>query len=208
MNKISVINKKGEKTEEIILNEKVFIEKPNDAVLYDAIKLSKASLKQGTHSTKTRGEVRGGGRKPWRQKGTGRARHGSNRSPIWVGGGVVFGPQPRKYNKKMNKKERRLALLSALSYKVIGNELIVIDNLELDSYKTKDVINILKDIGISNEKLLIIVSELSDNLILATRNLQNIMILEVSEINTLDIISADKMIITVSALEKLEEANI
>lgn len=205
MNKISVIDIKGEQVKDIVLNEKIFSIKPNDTILYDAITLANKSLKQGTSATKTRGYVRGGGRKPWRQKGTGRARHGSIRSPIWVGGGVVFGPQPGKATKKMNKKERRIALLSALSYKVIDNELIVIDNLDLKNYKTKEMLGALEKIGIKTEKTLIVVEELTDNLILATRNLKHIMLLQVEEINILDIIRASKMIITTEALKKLEE---
>ena len=122
MKKIAVLNIKGEKVKDINLNENVWGIEPNDAVLYDAIVLAQNNQRQGTSSTKTRSEVSGGGRKPWRQKGTGRARQGSTRAPHWPGGGVVFGPHPRSYSKKMNKKERRLALLSALSYKFINSE--------------------------------------------------------------------------------------
>ncbi len=205
MGKTSVLNIDGEKLKDITLNEQIWSIKPNDAVLYDAITLTRNSQRQGTHSTKTRGDVSGGGRKPWRQKGTGRARHGSTRSPIWIGGGVVFGPAPRKYEKKMNRKERRLALKSALAYKAIDNNLIIVDNFNVESHKTKDMIKTLKTLGITNENVLIIVKELTENLILATRNLENVMLLHVDEINTLDIISADKMIITVAAVNNIEE---
>lgn len=205
MSKISVLNINGEKINEITLNEKIWRIKPNDAVLYDAIKLSRNAQRQGTHSTKTRSEVRGGGRKPWRQKGTGRARHGSIRSPIWVGGGTVFGPTPRNYSKKMNRKERALALKSALTYKVLNNELIIINDFDIENYKTKEMISKLEKIGIINEKTLIVVSELTDNLILATRNLKNIQLLQVNEINTLDIIWAEKMLVTVETIKRIEE---
>ena len=205
MSKVSVLNVKGEKTSDVILNKDVWAIEPNDAVLYDAIVLSQASLRQGTASTKTRSDVSGGGAKPWRQKGTGRARQGSRVAPHWTGGGIVFGPHPRTYKTKMNKKERRLALKSALSYKVLNSELIVVDNFAIESNKTKEVKNILNTLG-ATKNVLIVVDELSDNLILATRNLNNVILLAASEINTLDVVSADKLIITESALKNIEEA--
>ncbi|MDD2181211.1 MAG: 50S ribosomal protein L4 [Bacilli bacterium] len=205
MGKTSVLNTSGEKIKDITLNEQIWAIEPNDAVLYDAIKLTRNSQRQGTHATKTRSEVIGGGRKPWRQKGTGRARHGSTRSPIWVGGGVTFGPAPRDYGKKMNRKEKRLALKSALAYKAIDGELIIVDNFNLESSKTQNMIKTLDKLGITDQKTLIVVEELTDNLILGTRNLKNIMLLQTGEINTLDIISADKMVITVDAVKAIEE---
>ena len=205
MKKNNVINVKGEKVSDITLNENVFGIKPNDAVLYDAITLAKASQRQGTADTKTRSEVSGGGRKPWRQKGTGRARQGSTRAPHWYHGGVVFGPHPRTYGKKMNRKERVLALKSALSYKVKENEIIILDELNVKTPKTKDMIKLLNDIK-APKKTLIVVDELSDNLILATRNIPKVELLEASEINVLDIIGADGLVITKKALEMIEEA--
>ena len=205
MSKVSVLNIKGEKTSDITLNKDVWAIEPNDAVLYDAIVLSQSSLRQGTASTKTRSDVSGGGAKPWRQKGTGRARQGSRVAPNWAGGGIVFGPHPRSYKSKMNKKERRLALKSALSYKVLGSELIVVDNFALESNKTKEVKNILNTLG-ATKNVLIVVDELTDNLILATRNLSNVILLAADEINTLDVVSADKLIVTESALKNIEEA--
>ena len=205
MKKNNVINVKGEKVSDITLNENVFGIKPNDAVLYDAITLARASQRQGTADTKTRSEVSGGGRKPWRQKGTGRARQGSTRAPHWYHGGVVFGPHPRTYGKKMNRKERVLALKSALSYKVKENEIIILDELNVKTPKTKDMIKLLNDIK-APKKTLIVVDELSDNLILATRNIPKIELLEASEINVLDIIGADGLVITKKALEMIEEA--
>ena len=205
MKKNHVINVKGEKVSDITLNENIFGIKPNDAVLYDAITLAQTSQRQGTADTKTRSEVSGGGRKPWRQKGTGRARQGSTRAPHWYHGGVVFGPHPRTYGKKMNRKERVLALKSALSYKVANDELIVLDSLEVKTPKTKDMIKLLNDIK-APSKTLIVVDELTDNLILATRNIPKVELLEVNEINVLDIIGADGLVITKKALEMIEEA--
>ncbi len=204
MEKISVLNLKGEKVKDITLNETVWGITPNDAVLYDAITLSRNSLRQGTADTKTRSEVRGGGRKPWRQKGTGRARQGSTRAPHWIKGGIVFGPHPRSYAKKMNRKERRLALKSALSYKVLDKELTIVENFTVETNKTKDMKNILNNLNAAR-KTLIVVEELTDNVILGTRNLNNIVLLEASEINTLDIVAADKMIITEAAVKTIEE---
>ena len=205
MKKNNIINVKGEKVSDITLNENIFGIKPNDAVLYDAITLAQASRRQGTADTKTRSEVSGGGRKPWRQKGTGRARQGSTRAPHWYHGGVVFGPHPRDYSKKMNRKERILALKSALSYKVQEGEIIILDELNVQSPKTKDMIKLLNDIK-APKKTLIVTDELTDNLILATRNIPKIELLEASEINVLDIIGADGLVITKKAIEMIEEA--
>lgn len=204
MNKISVLNIKGEKVSDLTLNAEVWGIVPNDAVLYDAITLARNSMRQGTHDTKTRAEVSGGGRKPWRQKGTGRARQGSTRAPHWRHGGIVFGPHPRSYDKKMNRKERRLALKSALSYKFSDKELIVVDNFNLESNKTKDAIKVLEALK-TNKNVLIVVDELTENVILATRNLNNVILLQADEINTLDVISADNMIITENAVKQIEE---
>ena len=206
MTNISVLNIKGEKVKDITLNEMVFGIEPNDAVLYDAITLARNNQRQASANTKTRSEVSGGGKKPWRQKGTGRARQGSTRAPHWYHGGVVFGPTPdRNYTKKMNKKERRLALKSALSYKLIDSEMIVLDNLKLESAKTKEAIQILTNLKVNEEKTLIVVDKLEENLVLATRNLANIILLETEEINTLDVVAADRLVITEDAVKKIEE---
>ena len=204
MGKLSVLNIKGEKTSDISLNKELWAMEPNDAVLYDAITLSRNSLRQGTASTKTRSEVSGGGIKPWRQKGTGRARQGSTRAPHWRHGGIVFGPHPRDYDKKMNRKERRLALKSALAYKAIDNELVVVDSFKLESSKTKEVVGILNNLKVS-KNVLIVVDELDENMVLATRNLSNVILLEANEINVLDIISSDYMIVTEKAIKMIEE---
>ena len=204
MNKLSVLNIKGEKVGDITLNENVWGIEPNDAVLYDALTLARNNARQGTADTKTRSEVSGGGKKPWRQKGTGRARQGSTRAPHWIKGGIVFGPHPRSYAKKMNRKERRLALKSALSYKVIESEMIVVDNFDLETGKTKDAKAALNNLK-KKKKVLLVVDELNDNVILATRNLNNVVLLEASEINTYDVIAADNMIITEKAVKAIEE---
>ncbi len=205
MSKISVLNIKGEKVSDITLNKEVWEITPNDTVLYDAIKLAQNSLRQGTASVKTRSEVSGGGKKPWRQKGTGHARQGSTRAPHWYHGGVAFGPQPRSYATKMNRKERRLALKSALSYKVSNKELIVLDNLNIETNKTKDMKTILDNLKV-NRNVLIVVDELNDNLVLATRNLDNVFLITSDEINTLDVVSANVLIATEKAVKSVEEA--
>lgn len=204
MAKLSVLNIKGEKVNDITLNAEIWEIVPNDAVIYDAITLTRNSQRQGTHETKTRSEVSGGGRKPWRQKGTGRARQGSIRAAQWYHGGVVFGPHNRNYDKKMNRKERRLALKSALAYKALDNKLVIVDNFNLESNKTSEARNILKTLT-SDKNILIVAEELNDNLILATRNLENVILLQTSEINTYDVIAADTMIITSDAMKTLEE---
>ena len=204
MEKLSVLNIKGEKVSDITLNKNVWEITPNDAVLYDAIVLARASQRQGTHDTKTRSEVRGGGRKPWRQKGTGHARQGSTRAPQWPGGGIVFGPHPRKYNKKQNRKERVLALKSALSYKNIDKEIIALDNLNLETNKTKDMLKVLEAIK-AEKNILIVVNELTDNVILASRNIPNVVLLGANEISVLDVIAADTLVITTDAIKAIEE---
>lgn len=205
MAKLSVLNIKGEKVSDITLEKQVFGITPNDAVLYDAITLTRNAQRQGTASTKTRSEVSGGGRKPWRQKGTGRARQGSIRAAQWYHGGVVFGPTPRDYDKKMNRKERRLALKSALAYKGVEKAIVVVDSLNLETNKTKDMLNILNNLKLANKKVLIVTDELNENLILATRNIASVMLLEASEINTLDVVSADALLMTTEAAKKVGE---
>jgi large subunit ribosomal protein L4 len=206
MKKIDVLNVQGKKVKDITLNESVFGIEPNDTVIYDAIRVATSNARQGTHSVKTRAEVSGGGRKPWRQKGTGRARQGSTRAPHWIHGGVAFGPQTDKnYTLKMNRKERRLALKSALSYKVLDNELIVLDELKLASAKTKEMKDILANLNVERN-ILVVVDELDENLILAARNLENVLLLQADEINTMDIISAHVLIATEAAIKSVEEA--
>lgn len=205
MSKLDILNLKGEKVKDTKLNDNVFGIEPNDSVIYDAVVLYNASQRQGTHSTKTRSEVSGGGRKPWRQKGTGNARQGSIRAVQWRHGGIAHGPKPRDYSKKMNKKERRLALKSALSYKVKDKDIILLENISMETNKTKDMLNILNTLNIADYKLLLIVNELTDNVCLSARNLGNVKIVLPNEVNTYDVMNADKLVITMDALQTLEE---
>ena len=206
MSKVEMLNLKGEKVKDIKLNDNIWGNEPNDAVLHNAIILAQANSRQGTASTKTRAEVSGGGRKPWRQKGTGNARQGSIRAVQWRGGGIAHGPNPNvNYSKKMNKKERRIALKSALAYKVLDKELIVVDTLNFETNKTKEMVNVLTSLNLTNKKVLIVVEELNDNVCLASRNLANIKLVLPSEVNVYDLVNADNMLITEAALNKLEE---
>ena len=205
MKKVELLNLKGEKVKDINLNEEIFGITPNNNVLHDAIILSMASLRQGTHKTKNRSEVSGGGRKPWRQKGTGRARQGSIRAVQWVGGGNYGTPVPRDYSKKQNRKERRIALKSALADKLNEKAIIVLENLTVETAKTKDMLNILKALNVADKKGLLVVSEFEDNLVLASRNLQNVVLISAEEINVLDIVGTDVLVITQDALNKVEE---
>src|SRR5690554_3002782 len=201
---LNLFNQAGEKISEVALNDAIFGITPNQQVLYDVVNAQRAALRQGTAKTKTRAEVRGGGKKPWRQKGTGRARQGSIRSPQWRGGGIVFGPVPRSFSKKMNKKERRLALKSALSYKVMGKELLAIDNFAITSPKTKDMIEVLNNLKI-DKSVLIVVNELSENVVLGTRNLSDIKVISANEVNTYDLVTYDYLLIEEEAIKVLEE---
>ena len=195
-----------EKIMDLKLNKKVFGIEPNDKVLYDAIITARAGLRQGTYKVKTRSEVSGGGRKPWRQKGTGRARQGSIRAPQWVGGGVALGPVPRDYSLKMNRKERQLALKSALSYKARDKEIVVVDDFNLESNKTKDMLAALTKLEIADKKVLLVMDELTENVILAARNLRNVLLMEPVEINVLDLVNADILLVTAKAVKEIEEA--
>jgi large subunit ribosomal protein L4 len=204
MPKTALLSLKGEKIKDIKLDDSIWGITPNDQVVYESIVLYTASRRQGTASTKTRSEVSGGGRKPWRQKGTGNARQGSIRAPQWVGGGIVFGPTPRDYSKKMNKKERRLALKSALTYKANDKAIIAVDKFELESNKTKDMLSLLKDLNVEG-KALIVTTELTDNILLASRNIRNIKLVLANELNTYDVLYCDKLIITEDAVKYVEE---
>ena len=205
MSKLELLNVNGEKVKDIKLNDNVFGIEPNDTVLKDALVLYLASVRQGTHSTKTRAEVSGGGRKPWRQKGTGNARQGSIRAVQWRKGGIAFGPKPRDYSKKQNRKVRRLALLSALSYKVADKELVVLDSIKFETNKTKEMVNLLNKLELTNSKVLLVVDELDDNVCLAARNLGNVKIVLPTEVNAYDVVNSDKMVMTEASLKKLEE---
>ena len=206
MKKIDLLNLKGEKVNELKLNEEIFSITPNDKVLYDAIILARASLRQGTHSTKNRSEVSGGGRKPWRQKGTGHARQGSIRAVQWVGGGRYGTPVPRDYSKKQNRKERRLALKSALSHKFNDNEVIVMEELSFTTPNTKEMITLLNTLKIADKKVLFVVEDFTENVILASRNIPNVALIAANELNVLDLVNSDVVVFTSEAIKKIEEA--
>lgn len=205
MKKVELLNLKGEKVKDINLNEEIFGITPNNAVLHDAIILTMASLRQGTHKTKNRSEVSGGGRKPWRQKGTGRARQGSIRSVQWVGGGNYGTPVPRDYSKKQNRKERRLALKSALADKANDKAIIVLENIAVETPKTKEMMSILENLKVADKKVLLVVDAFDDNMILASRNIQNLVLILAEEINVLDVVGTDVMVVTEAALKNIEE---
>ena len=204
--KLDILNTNGEKIKDTNLNKEIFGIEVNDKVLKDAIVVAQSSLRQGTAKTKTRSEVSGGGRKPWKQKGTGRARQGSIRAVQWVGGGIAFGPTPRSYSKKQNRKERRLALKSAWTYKAKEGAITIVDAIKLETPKTKEIINILNNLKLNDTKTMIVVKEYEENLILASRNLQNIVVVLPSEISVLDLVSSNKVLITVDALDEVKEA--
>lgn len=205
MVKQAIVNLNGEKIKDRKLNENIFAIEPNKNVLYDAIILARASLRQGTHSTKTRAEVSGGGRKPWRQKGTGHARQGSIRAVQWVGGGRYGTPVPRDYSKKQNRKERRLALQTAFLNLYNNKGLVVVDEIKVATPKTKEMVNMLNSLELVNKKVLIVVNELEENLILASRNLLNIALIEANELNVLDLSYADVVLTTKEGLKSIEE---
>ena len=204
MAKLDIINLKGEKTSDIKLNDSIFNIEGNLVVLKKALDLQMASLRQGTHKTKTRSEVSGGGRKPYRQKGTGNARQGTIRAPHYVGGGVVFGVTPRSYTFKMNKKERQLALKTALTDIVKNNNLVVVDSLNTESVKTKDVKKLIENLKLAG-KVLFISSGDAENLYLATRNLGYALVITMDEINCYDLVNADTVVMDEATVKHIEE---
>ncbi|MEK3955444.1 large subunit ribosomal protein L4 [Psychrobacillus psychrotolerans] len=204
MAKVSLFNQAGTSVGEIELNDKIFGIEPNESVLFDAIISQRASLRQGNHKVKNRSEVAGGGRKPWKQKGTGRARQGSIRSPQWRGGGVVFGPTPRSYSFKLPRKVRRLALLSALSTKAREESIVVLEGLAFDAPKTKDFVKVLSNLSI-DKKALFVTADLDETVALAARNIPGITVVSATGINVLDLIGHNKVVMTKAAVEKVEE---
>lgn len=204
MPKVALYNVSGAQVGEIELSETVFGIEPNTHVVHEAVVMQQASMRQGTHKVKTRAEVRGGGRKPWKQKGTGRARQGSIRSPQWKGGGIVFGPTPRSYGYKLPKKVRRLAIKSALSAKVIDNNIIVLDQLSFTAPKTKEFVAILKNLNV-DRKTLVVTASFEDNVALSARNIPGVKFLTAEGLNVLDVVVYDKLIITKDAVSKVEE---
>ena len=205
MTKVNVIDLKGEKVKDLTINDEIWKNEGNDIVLKKAIRLQLDSLRQGTADTKGRSEVSGGGRKPYRQKGTGNARQGSIRAPHYRGGGIVFGPTPRSYSFKTNRKERRLALKTALSEKLAEKNLIVVDSLVLESVKTTDAIKLLETLKLTGKVLFVSAGD-AENLYLATRNLGNVAVVMADELNVYDIVNADMVVMDSDTVNYVEEA--
>lgn len=205
MPEIAVYNMKGEKVGSLALSDVVFGAPVNESVLHEVIVAQLANRRQGTVNTKTRAFVSGGGRKPWRQKGTGRARHGSIRSPLWVGGGTVFGPHPKDYDYRLPRKVRQQAIRSALSAKVGADKLVVLDALTFDAPKTKNMAEVLKNLHLDDEKALIVLANSDENVILSARNLPGVKTLHTSGLNVYDVMNHDAVILTKDAVARVEE---
>ena len=203
MANVSVYNIEGKEVGSIELNDAVFGVEVNEHLVHMAVVNHLANNRQGTQSAKTRSEVSGGGRKPWRQKGTGHARQGSTRSPQWTGGGVVFAPKPRDYSFKMNKKEKRIALLSALSSKVADNKIVVLDAFNLDEVKTKKFAEVMSNLKV--DKALVVIEGENKNVVLSGRNIPTVKVSATNEINTYDVLKYETLVVTKAAVEKLEE---
>lgn len=204
MPKASLFNQEGSKVGEVDLNDAIFGIEPNNHVLFEAIIMQRASLRQGTAKVKTRSEVRGGGRKPWRQKGTGRARQGSIRSPQWRGGGTVFGPAPRSYSYKLPKKMRRLAIKSALSAKAQEENVLVVEALSFDAPKTKEFVKVLNNLPVG-KKALFVTESTEENVALSARNIPGVTVIDADNLNVLDVVGHNSLVLTKAAVEKVEE---
>ena len=204
MPSIDVYNIEGKKVKSLDLKEEIFGIEPNEAVVHSVLVNYLANQRQGTQSTKTRAEVRGGGRKPWRQKGTGRARQGSIRAPQWIKGGIALGPKPRSYKYTVNKKERRLAIKSVLSSKVLENSLVVVDKFDLKEIKTKNMVNALTSLKVT-EPALILLPEKNETVQMSARNIENVKTSLVNTINVYDLLKYKKLVVTVDTVKKIEE---
>ena len=204
MPKVDVYDMQGKKVSDVELNANVFGIEPNEAVVHSVLVNYLANQRQGTQSTKTRAEVSGGGRKPWRQKGTGRARQGSIRAPQWIKGGIALGPKPRSYTYKVNKKERQLAIRSLLSSKVLENELTVVDKLEMKETKTKEMVKTLSNLKVEG-KTLIIVADKNENVYLSSRNIEGVKAITLNMINVYDLLQYNKLVLPLDTVKKLEE---
>ena len=203
MANVSVYNIEGKEVGSIELNDAVFGVEVNEHLVHMAVVNQLANNRQGTQSAKTRSEVSGGGRKPWRQKGTGHARQGSTRAPQWTGGGIVFAPKPRDYSFKMNKKEKRIALLSALSSKVAESKIVVVDEFKLDEIKTKKFVEVMNNLKVEN--VLVVLEGENKNVVLSGRNIPSVKVTATNEINTYDVLKYTTLVVTKAAVEKLEE---
>ena len=204
MPKVDVYDMQGKKVSDVELNANVFGIEPNEAVVHSVLVNYLANQRQGTQSTKTRAEVRGGGRKPWRQKGTGRARQGSIRAPQWIKGGIALGPKPRSYSYRINKKEKQLAIKSLLSAKVLDNELTVVDKLEVKEPKTSVMVKALTDLKVEG-KTLIILADRNENVLLSSRNIEGVKTIELNTINVFDLLNCNKLVLPLDTVKKLEE---
>ena len=204
MPKVDVYNMQGKKVSDVELSEAVFGIEPNEAIVHSVLVNYLANQRQGTQSTKTRAEVSGGGRKPWRQKGTGRARQGSIRAPQWIKGGIALGPKPRSYSYRINKKEKQLAIRSLLSAKVLDNELTVVDKLEVEEAKTKVMAKALTDLKVEG-KTLIILADRNDNVLRSSRNIEGVKTIELNTINVFDLLNCNKLVLPLDTVKKLEE---
>jgi len=204
MPKVALYNASGAQVGDIELNDAVFGIEPNDSVVHEAVVLQMASWRRGTHCTKSRGEVRGGGRKPWRQKGTGRARAGTSRSPLWRGGAIIFGPKPREYGYSIPRKKRRLALKSVLSSKVAENELIIVDELAFQAPKTKEMVKVLDALKVEG-KAVVVTADLDENVHKSARNIEGVNPMAANGINVYDLLNAKKVVMTKDAVAKIEE---
>jgi len=202
---IDVKNQEGAKISTIELAEEIFAIEPNMQVVFDVVYAQRAGMRQGTAKAKNRNEVRGGGRKPWRQKGTGKARQGSIRAPQWVGGGVVFGPTPRSYAKKVNKKVALIAVKSLLSDRLANENMVVIDKIELQEQKTKNFANVLKNLNVHQNKTIVVLAEDDYDLFLVSRNIPGVYVQTISHLSVYDLINAEKYVLTTAAVEKYQE---
>ena len=204
MPKVDVYDMQGKKVSDVELNEAVFGIEPNETIVHSVLVNYLANQRQGTQSTKTRAEVRGGGRKPWRQKGTGRARQGSIRAPQWIKGGIALGPKPRSYSYRINKKEKQLAIKSLLSAKVLDNELTVVDKLEVKEPKTSVMVKALTSLKVEG-KTLIILADKNENVLLSSRNIEGVKTIELNTINVFDLLNCNKLVLPLDTVKKLEE---
>ncbi len=203
MAKVAVYNMEGKEVDKIELNDSIFGVEINEHLVHMAVLQQLANKRQGTQKAKTRSEVRGGGRKPWRQKGTGHARQGSTRSPQWTGGGVVFAPTPRDYSFKLNKKEKRAALKSALTSRVVENKFVVVDELKLDEIKTKKFVEVLKNLNV--EKALVILNDMDEKVIASAANIPTVKTTQTNELNVFDVLKYDTVVVTKAAVATIEE---
>jgi large subunit ribosomal protein L4 len=205
MKELKVYSQKGQKVDSVKLNQKIFDGKVNKTLLHDAVKMYLANKRLGTASTKSRSDVAGGSKKPWRQKGTGRARAGTIRSPLFKGGGVVFGPKNRDYSYAMPKKAKKVALISAINAKINNDDLVVVEDISLESIKTKDFAQIFKKLKMDEKKVLVVIEKLQKNTVMSARNIKNIYVRAVDSFNAYDVLLAEKLVITKEALDKINK---